>query len=174
MIEREVKILEVDEKHMCKVLKELGAEQKFDDNLYALFYDFEDERLKEGSMSLRLRKSQSESTLTLKHLQNKDTLKVAEETELVVSDFNEMRALLSKLGLSERKSLRKHRVRYSLDGCFVDIDKYLDDLHHVPCFIEIEGPDDESIFAVAEKLSFKKEDCKPWSTGDLVRHYKKR
>jgi len=69
------------------------------------------------------------------------------ELEFIVSDFEAARALLEALGYRVSLMYEKYRTTYDLDRVHVTLDEmpYGD-------FAEIEGPDPESIQAVAKKL----------------------
>jgi adenylate cyclase class 2 len=69
------------------------------------------------------------------------------ELEFIVSDFEATRALLEALGYQVSLMYEKYRTTYDLDRVHVTLDEmpYGD-------FAEIEGPDPESIQAVAKKL----------------------
>lgn len=75
-------------------------------------------------------------------------LKSRIETELMVDNAKDAALLLTALGYQHVLSFEKRRVRYELDGCFIE----LDELPIIGRFIEIEGPTDEAVMAVREKL----------------------
>ncbi len=81
-----------------------------------------------------------------------------------------MKIILENLGLSVKESMEKHRVSYMLDHVRFDIDRYFGSYAYIPEFMEIEA-DPDLIHKYAELLGFKKEDCLPWSTIELIQHY---
>ena len=86
--------------------------------------------------------------ITHKGARNRGPLKSRPETELRVEDGDDAAALLSALGFVRRLSFEKRRDKWNLGGCEVTLD-------HLPLigdFIEIEGPNDDTIMAVRRKL----------------------
>ena len=75
------------------------------------------------------------------------------------------------LGLIETENMQKHRVSYEIDHARFDIDCYLGSYAFIPEFLEIEAENIEAIHKYAVLLEFKAEDCLPWSTDELIRHY---
>ncbi|UCG78783.1 MAG: class IV adenylate cyclase [Nitrospirota bacterium] len=171
MNEVEVKILEIDRDAVVSRLEELGAEKVFDDEMYAVYLDYDDERLKRYGDLLRLRKEGSRVMLTFKKHVSDTPAKVREEYETPVADFGTTRDLFRRLGFIEWLVVRKRRVSYELDGTHYDIDRYLDDFGHIPEFLEIDARDMESLSKGIELLGFSGEDCKPWTFVDLAMHY---
>jgi len=80
-------------------------------------------------------------------------LKSRVESELDVDNARDAAILLGALGYQHVLSFEKRRVRYKLDGCHVE----LDELPVIGRFIEIEGPSEEVVVAVREKLGLSEE-----------------
>ena len=173
MKEIEIKILEVDKKKLSKRLLSLGAKKVFDGQLLSLFFDYKDGRLKDSGNTLRIRKEGKESFLYLKSFISDSDVKTREELCVKVDDISAAENILGRLGLKPDGKLLKHRTSYSLGEVKVEFDRYLEEYSFVPEFLEIEGPDAETIFEVAKKLGYSKGDCKPWTFRQLVEHYKK-
>lgn len=177
MHELEVKILEIDKDRIEKRLQDLGAEKISDCILYTVFFDYKDEQLKKQDYLLRMRREGDKTVLTFKKpLKNPEHgVKALEEIEVDVSDFDNMKIILEQaLNLHVYRSARKHRITYELGDAEISIDKYCDQYDHVPWFLEIEGPNKESIYACAEKLGHSKKECKDWSFSKLIDHYHKK
>lgn len=173
MDEVEVKILEIKRQVVEQKLIELGAKKIFDGKLYAVMFDFpENQFAKEGKL-LRLRKEGEKKVLTFKTIKSKEKVKIAEELELIVSDFDGMRKILTQLGLREVVIIEKNRISYSMDKNHFDIDQLEGELSGIPEYLEIEGPNKEAIFKAAKTLGFSQEDCKAWDANDLLSHYGK-
>jgi len=171
MQEIEVKILEINRKKVEQTLIGLGAEKVFDGEIQTFFFDFKDGRIVEAKDVLRLRKEQDKIELTYKKVHITQTAKKAEETTVEVSNLETMKKILENLGLSVRESMEKNRVSYKLDHVRFDIDRYFGSYDFIPEFMEIEAESTASIYKYAELLGFKKEDCLPWSTVELIQHY---
>ena len=113
-----------------------------------LRFDDKNGILSQTSQVLRLRDNGGTAVLTYKSDINSTTgLANREEIETVVEDFDRTRLILERLGFEIVFIYEKFRSIYSLGqtGIFVD---------HTPMgdFIEIEGPDEETIRGTAEKI----------------------
>ena len=169
MREIEVKFLEIDKEKIIEKLKSLGAKKSFEGNIEALYFDTSKKELKKKGIILRLRKRGDISELTLKKWISVVNAKVMEEKESKVEDFQEIRNILHNLGYREIVRRRKCRITYKLDDISFEIDKIAD----LPCYLEIEAPSIEKIRHAVDLLGLSMEDSKPWSEGEVRRHYKK-
>ncbi|NQU99044.1 class IV adenylate cyclase [Candidatus Woesearchaeota archaeon] len=174
MREIEVKILEIDRKELEKRLVSLGAKKVFDDKVDSMLFDFEDDPIHKSKGLFRLRKSGSKSTLTLKKHVKSEKAKVRDEYEVEVSDFEKMKQILKLLGFHCWQGFEKHRTSYVIDKVHFELDKLTGEYSYIPEFLEIEGPDVETIYKYVELLGFKKEDCKKWGGPKLIKYYKKK
>ena len=75
-------------------------------------------------------------------------MKSREETELTVADARDATRLLEQLGFRRTLSFQKRRETWKLGGCKVE----LDELPHLGCFVEVEGPDEATVMKVREEL----------------------
>ncbi len=171
MKEIEAKILEIDRKKMEHKIIELGASKIFDGNIQTLFFDFKDGTIIKAKDVLRLRKEQDKIELTYKKVRFTQTAKTADEYSVEVSELETMRKILENLGLSIFECMEKHRVSYRLDKVRFDIDRYFGSYAYIPEFMEIEAENVGLIHKYAAILGFKEEDCLPWSTTELIKHY---
>jgi adenylate cyclase class 2 len=112
-----------------------------------LRFDTRDGELSRSSQVLRLRKDTA-SRLTYKGPgEMKDGVKARRELEFTVGDFDLARAFLEALGYQVILIYEKYRATYMLEGTSVSLDE-------LPYgnFVEIEGPDSETIHRVAGAL----------------------
>jgi Adenylate cyclase, class 2 (thermophilic) len=136
-LECELKYVDVDLDGMSRRLEAGGARpmgRYFESNLV---FDRPDRSLMAAGTLLRLRSRQGEAVLTVKRPSSKDAesaLKVREELETVVGDFDVMRASLEALGFSVAFAYEKVREKWKHLGCTVCLD-------HLPFgdYVEIEG-----------------------------------
>jgi len=118
------------------------------------FYDTEDREMLAADEGLRLRTSRdlatgkSRTILTHKGPNRYGPLKTREETEAEVVSASEMEAVLERLGLIRYLSFQKKRQSWKLDGCRIE----LDEVPHLGHFVEIEGPDEQSVMRVRSAL----------------------
>jgi predicted adenylyl cyclase CyaB len=154
-IETECKIPVADFGPIEARLEELGAEAHGEFLQGDRFFDSPEGRLLEADQGLRLRsvvrqdrEGAAQHILTYKGARQKGQLKQREEIETSVSDHQAMVDVLDRLGFTLMLHLQKRRKRYQLGGCWVELDT-------VPLlgrFVEVEGPDGETIGRVAGGL----------------------
>jgi adenylate cyclase class 2 len=168
MREIEVKFLEIDSEKIIEKLKSLGAKKSFEGNIEAIYFDTSRKELKKRGVILRLRRRGDISELTLKKWMSAANAKVMEEKESKVEDFQEVRNILHNLGYREIVKRRKYRTTYRLGDISFELDKITD----LPHYLEIEAPSIERIRYAVNLLGLSMEDSKPWSEGDLRRHYR--
>lgn len=171
MDEIEVKILEIDVPSVVEKLNSLGAQKTFDGNVEAIFYD--NGTLHPEKKLLRLRKMGEKTFLTYKQKISQKEVKIYDEEEVEVSDFEISKNIFEKLGYHIKKHILKHRASYEIDHVKFEIDNFDGAYSFFPPFMEIEADSKETIFLWAEKLGFSKEQCTAKSTGDLVKLYTK-
>ncbi len=117
-------------------------------------YDSSDGRLHRNGSALRLRintptaEGEPTTVLTFKGPVEPGSLKRRREVEVAVGDAAAALDILAALGFIERLVYRKRRESYRLDDCRVE----LDEVPHLGCFVEIEGPNEESIGRVQGRI----------------------
>lgn len=152
-IEIEAKMRLADAAALEARLRELGATPVAELVETNTFFDTPQHALKSADRGLRVRTEQmsdgrSRSVITHKGPRAHGKLKSRSETEVVVEDAADAAALLTELGFFAVLSFEKRRRRWSIDGCLVEIDT----LPHLGDFVEIEGPGDEAVLALRDKL----------------------
>jgi predicted adenylyl cyclase CyaB len=175
MREVEVKIVGIDRKQVEAKLNSLGAIKTFDGDQVTLFFDYPGNPIAAAKNLLRLRKTADKTQLTFKRFIESRSLKIRDEYEVLVSDFESMRLILESLGLSPTKRMEKHRTSYTLNGGVeVEIDKYAGEYSHIPELLEIEAEDVGTVQLHAKLLGFQPEECKSWTTFDLIDYYSRK
>lgn len=171
--EIEIKILEIDRSIIEHKLKNANAILHFSGEMAAVFFDNDHNDLAANGSVLRLRKEGNVTVCALKQKTHIQTdAKIMDETEVRVSDFEAMRKILKGAGFTEKRFTRKTRDEYVMTNHVkVVLDKYMDELAHIPLFLEIEAPDLESLYQTVSLLGFTREDCKNWSTYELAEYY---
>jgi adenylate cyclase class 2 len=150
-IEYEVSILEVNVKELEEKLVELGAIKSGDFLQRRYIYDFNPVL---PTKWIRLRTNGIKSTLTIKDLQDKSIVGGMKELEIVVSDFDKTNDILKELGYNHRAYQENKRTIYNLDDVEFDIDTW----PMIPTYVEIEGPSEEKVLEIVEKLGYDKKD----------------
>jgi adenylate cyclase class 2 len=175
MKEAEVKIIDIDRQKVEARLSSLGSTKTFDGDQVNVFFDYPGNTIASAKNLLRLRKTADKTQLTFKKFIESGSLKIRDEYEVLVSDFESMRLILESLGLSPTKKMEKHRTSYTLNsGVEVDIDKYGGEYSHIPELLEIEAEDAETVRLHAKLLGFQPEECKSWTTFDLIDYYSRK
>ena len=171
MYETEIKILGIDRKEVEGRLVSSGAVKVFDGDIHALYYDTAEGSIRQARGAFRLRKEDDIAVLTYKaHISDNDA-KIRQEKEVRVSDFGTMRSILESTGFSVWLEMEKHRTTYELGAVHFELDKYHGAYEYIPEFLEIEGPDIETVYASASMLGFQAKDCRPWDSYKLAQYY---
>lgn len=119
------------------------------------FFDTVDTALLQRDCGLRLRVERSEGgpqkvVLTHKGPRTCGVLKSRDEHELEVASAADAEMLLEALGYRRQALFEKIRERWIFEDCRVE----LDTLPFLGHYLEIEGPDEEKVLAVRERLAF--------------------
>ncbi len=118
------------------------------------FFDTADRSLLAADKGLRTRHTHDVEndenifTITYKGPRRHGPLKSRDEREVNVSDEAAAAALLESLGFIKMLSFQKRRESWMLDNCRIE----LDELPFLGLFVEIEGPGDDIVLGVRERL----------------------
>ncbi len=133
-------------------LQQLGAEFIAEQLQTDSYLDDAENTLKNGDCALRLRlqidSAGEKIILSYKGPRQKTKLKTRSEFETVVSDLETVTEILSALGYEKKLVLQKKRLLWLLENCYVALDQ----LPLIGQFVEIEGPDENTISSVQKKL----------------------
>ncbi len=165
MDEIEVKVLEIDKDAVIDRLVSLGSEKVFDGPLYAVY--FVNDSLPPGS-SLRLRRKGDKSFLTFKTPVSVSDVKVCDELEVEVSDFDLMKELFLRLGFRVSFVDSRRRISFRVKNSLVEIDLY----DNIPPFLEVESPSKDELVEVLGLLGFSLSQAKPWDRKQLINYYR--
>jgi adenylate cyclase class 2 len=144
--EYEAKFLAVDVAGLQAKLRSLGAVWAFPRTLLTRKI-FESDAL-DGSQWVRLRNEGTRTTLTLKQVTDAGSIHGTTEIETEVSDLGAMAEILTSLGLREVRYQENYREEWQLGDVAFDFDTWPD----LPTFLEIEGPDEQSVRQAAADL----------------------
>ena len=133
-------------------LEQLNAEFVAEQLQSDIHFDDAEAALKNADRCLRLRRQVVEGStrffLTYKGAKEESNFKKRQEIEVEIMDADSIEKLLSALGYEGKLSVEKKRRLWKLGGCEVALDR----LKVLGGFVEIEGPDDESITEVQKSL----------------------
>jgi adenylate cyclase class 2 len=173
MEEIEVKFLEISIEDIEHKLESIGA-QKIGETLSQITnFDYPDYRLKEIKAWVRLRSEFGKTTLSYKQrlgVTAEDGLSSdagMKEIEISVSDFETTRKFLHAIGLIEKFSQERKRIRWIKEDVEFDIDTW----PLVPSYLEIEGPSWEKVKQAAADLGLQWSDHLKLSFGQVCRRY---
>lgn len=146
--EKEIKFMMESPNRALHLLVSAGAvprgERAFEDNLV---FDDAGKTLWGRGVLLRLRRYGEAATLTVKSgAAVEDGLKVREERETKIGDFDAMRAILAALGFAPVFRYQKYRTNFDLPGTIASLDET-----PVGTYLEIEG-EPEAVRGAAARL----------------------
>lgn len=169
MKEIEVKILDIDPEKEAAKLVALGAKKDFEGPIIAHYLDTASDELWARGDVLRVRRRGDIIELTLKKkISGRSDIKMREEYEVQVSDFEAIKAIFAQLGFTLRSFKEdKYRISYKLDDTHVEIET----VDGVPPYIEIEAPSTDRLEQVVRQLGYGMKDTVPWTAGEVRKYY---
>jgi adenylate cyclase, class 2 len=125
---------------------------------------------------VRLRKDDEGTTLAVKQIFKRrvrngireHSLADVKEIELGIEDFSKAKDLLQELGFFHKNYQEKKRTSYTLHN---EIKIEIDEWPLIPPYLEIEGPESESIYQTVDQLGYKKDDVKIMNADDVFSFY---
>ena len=148
MLERELKIIDINPFLISNLLMQHGAEKTFDGYIYDIYFDTTDRSLDNYKYSVRLRFQWSACILAFKQKKKDAHTKLMIEKEFIVDDILLVLYILLWFGLIPYRHKEKKRISFSHDGVCFDMDMY----RSIPPLLEIEAPQTDTIFSRVEKL----------------------
>ncbi len=162
--EFEIKILEIDVENMKNKLEKLWAKYIWEKNQKRYVYNFDPASYNRW---IRLRTDWKTSTLCIKDIQDESKIDGTKELEIVVDNFEKTNQILEQLWYKSKAYQENTRISYKLDDCDVELD--LRPL--IPPYLEIEGPDKESVEKVLEKLNVENKTTTSENTTAVYKRY---
>ena len=165
--EIEIKVKVEEHEGVRGRLREVGAERVGTVLETNRIFDSGDGSLHRAGKALRVRSSVDVETkkaahvMTFKGPRKPGPLKVREELEVEVEDGEKAAAILRAMGYVVTLAFEKRRESWRLEPCKIE----LDELPHLGCFVEIEGPDERVILATRRELGL---DTRPSITEAYV------
>ncbi len=142
--EIEAKFLDIDHDAMRSKLKEIGAELVAPiRQMHRVNYDVPTRK----RAWVRVRDEDDKVTLTYKQLDDR-SLHGTKEVDLTVDSFEQAEAFLQAIGLPPKTDQQTTRESWKLG----DVEIELDEWPWIRPFLEIEGPDEQSVRNVAGQL----------------------
>ena len=151
--EIEVKFPNVDHETIRQLLRRLGAECEYENRLMKRVVIHSKEMSTKDAF-IRVRDEGYRTTVTYKQF-DRDTVDGAKEYEVIVSNFDEIINIFKSGGLDYDVYQESKRENWRIS----DVEIMLDEWPWLKPYMEIEGPSEEKIKDVANKLGF------DWSDG---------
>ncbi len=177
MLEKEIKILEIDIETVIKKLEDFWAEKTFDGVIHDVYYDFpndgEKAKMQENNRMFRVRQKGETHLYTIKNkrfdVEEDEDVIAKDEHEMEISDVNSFSEVLEKYGMVKTREKKKHRISYKLVWAEFDFDTY----EGIPALLEIEEESQDNIDFWLRKLWLTEEKIFLWGSKKLFKHYKK-
>jgi len=175
MLEKEIKILEIDAASVKVKLEELWAERTFEGFVHDVYYDFPEDapknKMDANGRLFRLRQKGEEHIYTIKNKRKKvkkeEGINAKDEHETPITNIESFAKVLEKYGMEKTREKKKHRVSYALNGMEFDFDLY----EGIPEFLEIEGPDGDTIQDWVKKIGLDWYEQMIGGSRKLFKHY---
>lgn len=159
--EYEAKFLNIDVDAVRQRLVTAGARQAFPQTMFTRLI-FENDAV-QGEQWLRLRDEGGKKTLTLKQVSDATNINGTTEVEIEVNDLDRTAELLGAIGLRQVRFQQNYREEWQLGDVVYDFDTWPE----LPTFIEIEGPEEESVRKAVADLGFDYEEAR-YGSIDLI------
>ena len=183
MLEKEIKILEINVEEVIEKLESFWATKTFEGYIHDIYYDFPDaewnDKMEANKRLFRVRKKWDIHMYTIKRKRNKKIdwgekdVKIADEWEREITDVDSFTKVLEKYWMKQTREKKKYRISYKLWEIEFDIDDYFyeDDRSLIPPLLEIEAHTKEELFDWAKKLWLENHRTETWWSRKLYAHY---
>lgn len=175
MLEKEIKILEVNTLEVVNKLLDLWAIKTFEWHIKDVYFDFHNQvenKRQEAEKIFRLRQKGDKNVYTVKHKKYQDiqseNVMVKEEVETQVGDFDDFSKMLEMQWLIAIRKKEKYRTSYILGDTVFDFDTY----NGIPTILEIEGESGDKIYDWIKKLLLHEKEHLVWGSRMLFDRYK--
>jgi len=168
IIEKEIKILDIDVDVVIQRLKSMDAQETFSWEIHDIYYDTATNKLEKEWKRLRIRKKWDTYIVTMKKKLDDTIIRSNDEREEEVESFSEADKLIQSYNCRPTREKRKTRISYSLWTVHFDIDIY----SGIPPLLEIEANSKEEIFLWIERLGLEKKTTASYGSRSLFKAYK--
>lgn len=173
MNEKEVKVLNIDKEAIEKKLIDIGALLAKDEEQTNYRFDTKDGFLKnthKGYLRIRITKNnltgEIKNTMTFKRSITRDSLRVNEETETELSDWESTAKIIELLGYKRKRPGYKHRRSYTYENILFEIDTWDQETYSKP-YLEIEVSSEEELEKAIQLLNLDRNQITTKSIDDL-------
>ena len=160
--ELEATFYEINKDEIRAKLKELGAKLEYPEFLMRrVVYDTGDHSF------ARVRQEGDGIVMTYKSYTNDMVITGCKEVNVKVDDYEAANLFMRGIGMKEKANQDSYRELWTLDGVEITIDTW----PWIPTYIEVEGPSEDAVWAVSEKLGYKKENAHFGSVDRVYNYY---
>lgn len=138
-LEVEVKARAGDLETVEKEIRGMGAKFLREGEQIDTYYNHPGRDFAKTDEALRIRREGERLSITYKGPKVDEFSKTREEIKLDIGNTVAMDAMLKKLGFKEVAEVRKHRMKFELDGLIITLDRVVG----LGEFVEIEAVDDD-------------------------------
>ena len=165
MEEIEIKFVVKETKPIIEKLRKLGFRVAVGRHREKNFlFDDGAESLKQQGKLLRIRKTPSAQTLTYKGpISAASKLKHREEIECRIEDADVLLRIFEEVGFKVRTEYSKYRTVFQKDDFSISLDET-----EAGNYLEVEGPSDEEITKLGEKLGYSERDFVRRTYAELI------
>lgn len=175
MLEKEIKILNINQEEIIKKLEDFWAKRTFEGEIHDVYYDFPSDskkaKMQENNRMFRVRKKWETHIYTIKNkrfdVEENEAVIAKDEHEMPITDVDSFSEVLERYGMVKTREKKKHRISYRLVNAEFDFDKYDD----IPALLEIEEESELNIDFWLRKLELTEEEIFLWGSKKLFKHY---
>ena len=176
MLEKEIKILDINIEKLKNSFEKLWAQKTFEWFIHDVYYDFLDDWNHKMEMNKRLFRVRQKWEIHLYTIKRKRTtinewwekwFKIADEWEKKITDVESFKKVLEIYWMVKVREKKKYRISYTFDWLEFDIDKY----KNIPTLLEIEAHTTEEIDKYIKILDLEKNIKKDFWSRWLYKYY---
>ena len=160
--EIEAKFLDIDKNEIRKKLEQLGAKLIKPEVLMKRVVF-----LLDGHSYARVRDEGGKIVMTYKNILNENSILGTKEVNVTVDDYDNAILFLKSCGLKPKSHEESYREKWILE----DVELCIDTWPWIPTFLEIEGPNEEKVWEIVQKLGLDKSNAKFGSVDSVYHHY---
>lgn len=166
--EIEAKFPDVDPEAIRELLQKIGAVREYEEVLMRRKnFDYPDKKLEKVHGWVRVRDEGNKITMSYKQVDDR-SLHGTKEVDVVVGDFDTTCAFLEAVGLVQKSYQETKREKW----LYKNVEVTLDTWPWIPTFIELEGPDEQTLRTVASDLDLDWKTAMPGSVETVYQmHY---
>lgn len=151
-IEAKFKVEDID--RLKSRLLELGLKSSGEELQHSIVFDYPDGRFRKDWTVFRLRKNGDKGRITFKEPDEGKLASVRKEIEIKVSDFENTKHIIRKLGFVESFVYEKFRENFFGEGFVISVDRN----PFIGNYFEIEAGSEDRFMEVMKILGLNKED----------------